>query len=139
MIPMIGITKHHHLLSTKTIHPEIRSSKVISEKHTFFRTIIMSCICYMRMFTKQVARDIRAKDMQIFYQIVTHLVRLKTVQLFPHRQTVDIRPTSVEEAEVTQGIRIESSRQVGTVEKVPNVIFSNSDRPLRSRILDMCI
>jgi hypothetical protein len=45
MIPMLGIIKHHHLLSTKTKHPEIRSSKVISEKHTFFRTIIMSRRC----------------------------------------------------------------------------------------------
>ncbi len=29
------VTKHHHLLSTKTIHPEVRRSKVISEKHTY--------------------------------------------------------------------------------------------------------
>ncbi len=133
VIPMLGITKFHHLLSTKTIHPEIRSSKVISEKHIFFSTIIMSRICYMRMFTRQVARDIRAKDMQIFYQIVTHLVRLKTVQLFTHRQAVGISPISVETVEVTQCIRPECSRQVGSVEKAPNVLFVNSGRPLNSQ------
>ncbi len=73
------------------------------------------------------------------YQIVTDLVRLKVVQLFPHRQAVDIRPISVESAEVTHHIRPESARQVGTAEKAPNVLFANSDRPLSSRILDVCI
>jgi hypothetical protein len=77
--------------------------------------------------------------MQIFYQVVTQLVRLKAVQLFPRRQAVGIRPISVEEAEVTQRIRSESARQVGTAEKTPNVLFAKSDRPLCSRILDMRI
>jgi hypothetical protein len=150
MIPMLGITKHHHLLSTKTIHPEVRSSKVISEKHTLFSTIIMSRICYMRMLARQVARDIRAKNMQIFDQVVTHLVRLEAVQLFPHRQAVGIRPISAEATEVTQRVtnkrrevthrvRSESTRQVGTGEKSPNEFFADSDRPLSSRIFDMCI
>ena len=110
MIPMLGVTKHHYLLSTKTIHPEVRRSKVIAEKHTLFSTIIMSRICYMRMFARQVARDIRAKNMQIFHQVVTHLVRLEAVQLFPRRQAVGIRPISVETAEVTQRVRPESTR-----------------------------
>jgi hypothetical protein len=77
--------------------------------------------------------------MQIFYQIVTHLVRLKDVQIFPHRQTVVIRSISVETSEVTQYIRPESVSQVGTTEKTSNVFFANSDRPLSSRILDVCI
>jgi hypothetical protein len=84
-------------------------------------------------------RDVRAKDMQIFYQIVTHLVRLNAVQLFSHRQAVGIRTIRIEVAEVTQRIRTESASHVGTVEKAPNVIFANSDRPLSSPILDMCI
>jgi hypothetical protein len=104
------------------IHPEI-SSKVITKKHTFFRKIIMSRICYMRMFARQMTRDVRGKDMQIFYQIVTHLVRMKAVQLFPHRQTVDIRSISIEEAEVTHHISPESTRHVATVEKTPNEIL----------------
>ena len=83
MIPMLGITKHHHLLSTKTIHPEIRSSKVISEKHTLFSTIIVGRICDMGMCARQMARDIRAKNMQVLDQIVTQLVGLKMIQLFP--------------------------------------------------------
>jgi hypothetical protein len=56
----------------------------------------------MRMFARQVARDILAENMQILHQVVTHLVRLETVQLFPRRQVVGIRPISVEEAEVKQ-------------------------------------
>jgi hypothetical protein len=40
---------------------------------------------------------------------------------------------------VTQCIRTESVRYVGTEEKAPNVFFANSDRPLSSRILDICI
>ncbi len=66
-------------------------------------------------------------------------MRLKVVQLFPHRQVVGIRPISIETTEVTQCIRSESASHVGTVEKAPNVLFANSDRPLSSRILDMCI
>ena len=65
MVPILGITKHHHLFSTKTIHPEIRSSKVITEKHTLFGTMIVSRICYVRMFARQMTRDIRAKNMQV--------------------------------------------------------------------------
>jgi hypothetical protein len=61
---------------------------------------------------------------------MTHLVRLEDVQLFPRRQVVDIRPISVEAAEVTQRVRPESTRQVGTAEKVPNVFFANSPPPL---------
>jgi hypothetical protein len=80
--------------------------------------IIMSRICYKRMFMRQMARDVRAKDIQIFYQIVTHQVEtLKTVQLFPHRQVPDIRSISIETTEVTQRIRTESARHVDTAEK----------------------
>jgi hypothetical protein len=70
---------------------------------------------------------------------VTHLVRLETVQFFPHRQVVDMSPINVETAEVTQHVRPESTSQVGTAEKATNVFLANSDRPLRSGILDMCI
>ena len=70
------------------------------------------------MFARQMTRDVRAKDMKIFYQIVTHLVvTLKTVQLFPHRQVPDIRSISMRTTEVTQHIRTESTRHVDTVEK----------------------
>ncbi len=58
-------------LAKKAIHPEVRGSKVVIEKHTLFSTIIMSRIYHMRMLPRQVARDIRAKDMQILDQIVT--------------------------------------------------------------------
>ena len=80
---VIGITKHHHLFSTKTIHPEIRSSKVISEKQTLFSTIIVGRICDVRMCGREMIRDVRAKNMQVFDQIVTQLVGLKMIQLFP--------------------------------------------------------
>jgi hypothetical protein len=82
MISMLVIT-HHHFLSTKTIHPEIRSSKVISEKQTLFSTIIVGRICDVRMCAGQIAREIRAKNMQVLDQIVTQLVWLKMIQLFP--------------------------------------------------------
>jgi hypothetical protein len=41
-MPMLGITKHHDLASPKAIHPEVRHSKVVTEKDDFFSTIIVA-------------------------------------------------------------------------------------------------
>ena len=61
------------------------------------------------------------------------------IQLFPRRQAVGIRPVGIEAAEVTQRIRPESARQVGTTEMTANVFIANSDGPLSSRILVMSV
>jgi hypothetical protein len=84
MIPMRGITKHHDLASMKAIHPEVRRSNIVTEKDTFsVSTIIVGRICDVRMCARQMARDVRAKNMQVLDQIVTQLVGLKMIQLFP--------------------------------------------------------
>ena len=43
-MPMIGITKHHDLVITKTIHPEVSRSQVVTEKDVFFIKIIVGRI-----------------------------------------------------------------------------------------------
>ncbi len=55
-------------------------------------------------------RDVQAKNMQVLDQIVTQLVGLKMIQLFPRGQAVDIRSVGIEETEVTHHIRPESAR-----------------------------
>ena len=82
------------------------------------------------MCARKMARDVRAKNLQVLDHIMTQLVGLKMIQLFPRRQGVGIRPAGIEAAEMTQRIKPESARQVGTVEKTPNLFFENSDHPL---------
>ena len=78
---MLGITKHHDLASTKAIHPEVRRSKIVTEKDALFNKIIVGRICNVRMFARQMTRDVRAKNMQVLNQIVTQLVGLKMIQI----------------------------------------------------------
>jgi hypothetical protein len=56
--------------------------------------------------------------------------KLGTIQLFPHRQAVAIRPKGIDVAKVP-----EPSRQVGAAKETTNALFANSDRPVSSRIL----
>jgi hypothetical protein len=79
------------------MHPEIRSSKVITEKHTLFITTIVSRIYCEKMFTRQVSRDIRTKNMKNLDQIVTQFMGLKMIELALLRQTVGVRPVGIDE------------------------------------------
>ena len=82
MMPMIGITNHHDLVSTKAIHPEVSRSQVVTEKDSFFIKIIVGRICDVWMCSRQMTCDIRSKNMQVLDQIVTQLVGLKMIQFF---------------------------------------------------------
>ena len=42
----------------------------MSEKHTLFSTIIVGRICDMSMCVRQMAREIRAKNMQVLHVYV---------------------------------------------------------------------
>jgi hypothetical protein len=64
-----ALDHYHDLLGKNAIHPEVRGSKVVTEKHTLFSTIIMSRIYHGRMLLRKVTRDIRAKDTQILAKL----------------------------------------------------------------------
>ena len=57
--------------------------QVVTEKDALFNTIIVGRIGDVRMCTRQMTRDVRTKNMEVLDQIVTQLVGLKMIQLFP--------------------------------------------------------
>ena len=65
-----------------------------------------------------------------FLVVFSSYEMLDTIQLFPHRQAVAIKPKGIEAAKVP-----EPSRQVGAAKETTNVFFANSDRPVSSCIL----
>jgi hypothetical protein len=70
MIEVFRVTHSHRFPMTETPEPESRRSQVVAQENTFLGAIVMRRIAHMRMLSWKVARDVRAENMTVAFEIV---------------------------------------------------------------------